>query len=160
MNFRDPKARSQAGFPMAPMIDIAFILLSFFIATQIYARWEREIDVRLPTAESGSSLDRLPGEIIVNVMPDGAFVVNRNAMDEVALRAFLQKLADLFKGQPIVIRADRRTAYEHVVKVLDLCRLTDIWNIRFAIDAAPDRAAAAAAPAVGAAPDNPRTALP
>ncbi|NQT91741.1 MAG: hypothetical protein HQ559_03195, partial [Lentisphaerae bacterium] len=39
-------------------------------------------------------------------------------------------------GQPVLIRADRGTAYEHVIRILDLCRKTDIWNISFATAAA------------------------
>jgi biopolymer transport protein ExbD len=32
----------------------------------------------------------------------------------------------------VIVRADKQTAYEHVVRVLDLCRQSDIWNISFA----------------------------
>ena len=38
----------------------------------------------------------------------------------------------LFPGQPVLLRADKTTAYEHVVRVLDTCRQADIWNISFA----------------------------
>ena len=44
----------------------------------------------------------------------------------------LQELAELFPGQPVILRADKSTDYEHVVNVLDLCRQADIWNISFA----------------------------
>ena len=38
-----------------------------------------------------------------------------------------------FAFDPIAnILADRKTAYEHVINVLDLCRRVDIWNISFA----------------------------
>lgn len=135
MNFRSRQTDTRAGFPMAPMIDVVFILLSFFIATQIYARWEKEIDIQLPTAETGRAPSRLPGEIIINVQPDGAIVVNRQSHDADGLRTLLNRLVEAFPGQPVIIRADRRTAYEHVVNVLDLCRQADIWNISFATDA-------------------------
>ncbi len=136
MNFRSRQADARAGFPMAPMIDVVFILLSFFIATQIYARWEKEIDIQLPTAETGRAPTRLPGEIIVNVLPDGAVVVNRQTHDAAGLLRLMNRLVEAFPGQPVIIRADRRTAYEHIVNVLDLCRQADIWNISFATDAA------------------------
>jgi hypothetical protein len=41
------------------------------------------------------------------------------------------RLADL-DGQPVLIRADRETPYGDVIRVLDLCRQSDIWNIGFA----------------------------
>ncbi len=136
MNFRRRTTESRAGFPMAPMIDVVFILLSFFIATQLYARWEKEIDIQLPTAETGRPPERLPGEIVLNVMDDGHVVVNRQRHDTAGLRNLLGRLVEVFPGQPVVVRADRRTAYEHIVNVLDLCRQADIWNISFATAAA------------------------
>jgi biopolymer transport protein ExbD len=44
----------------------------------------------------------------------------------------LSSVARHFPGQPVLIRADRATAYEHVIRVLDLCRQADIWNVSFA----------------------------
>jgi biopolymer transport protein ExbD len=42
------------------------------------------------------------------------------------------RIVKLFPGQPVLLRADRGTAYEHVIRVLDICRRADIWNISFA----------------------------
>ena len=49
----------------------------------------------------------------------------------------------MFPGQPIVIRADRQTAYDHIIRVLDLCRQAEIWNISFAT-AMPEESAPSA----------------
>jgi len=132
MNFRPVARQESAGFPLAPMMDVIFLLLCFFVTSQIFAQWETEIDITLPTAKTGQMPQRLPGEIIVNILPDGETVVNRQTLDEPALGAMLKRLASLFPGQPVVLRADKKVAYEHVVKVLDLCRQADIWNISFA----------------------------
>lgn len=132
MNFRPVMRQESAPFPLAPMMDVIFLLLSFFITTQIFAQWETEIDITLPTAETGQTPQRLPGEIIINLRPDGSTVVNSQALDEAALGAMLQRLASLFPGQPVVLRADKAVTYEHLIRVLDLCRKADIWNISFA----------------------------
>jgi biopolymer transport protein ExbD len=34
------------------MMDVVFLLLCFFITTQIFAQWETEIDITLPTAST------------------------------------------------------------------------------------------------------------
>jgi biopolymer transport protein ExbD len=135
MNFRKRDNTQQPGFQLAPMIDVIFILLSFFIATQIFSQWETEIDVRLPTSETGKLPDRLPGEVIINIQSDGAISVNNRVLDGAGLRELLARIVALYPGQPVLIRADRRTAYEHVIGVLDLCRQSDIWNISFATGA-------------------------
>ncbi len=135
MNFRRKGSSESQGFQMTPMIDIMFLLLCFFVASQIYAQWESEIDITLPTSTTGDMPDRLPAEIIVNVSEAGAMTVNQRAFSDPELGTLLQRIAKHYPGQPVLIRADRRTAYEHVVGVLDLCREADIWNISFATSA-------------------------
>ena len=133
MNFQKKKLfPANPGVPLTPMIDVVFLLLCFFVTSQIFAQWETEIDVALPTAATGGMPQRLPGEVIVNVRADGATVVNGQTLDDVQLRAMMDRLVDLFPGQPVLLRADKATAYEHVVRVLDACRQADIWNISFA----------------------------
>ena len=133
MNFQKKLALpSNLGVPLTPMIDVVFLLLCFFVTSQIFAQWETEIDVALPTAATGGMPQRLPGEVIVNVRADGATVVNGQTLDDAQLRAMMDRLVELFPGQPVLLRADKTTAYEHVVRVLDTCRQADIWNISFA----------------------------
>lgn len=145
MNFRGSYRAEPPGFQVAPMIDVVFLLLCFFITSQLFSQWETEIDVQLPTAETGDVRERLPGEVIVNILVDGTLVVNRQVLDEDGVKVLFERIVNLFPGQPVLIRADRGTAYEHVIGVLDLCRQTDIWNISFATAAAvetparPDR---------------------
>ncbi|MGD9782527.1 MAG: ExbD/TolR family protein [Kiritimatiellia bacterium] len=133
MNFQKKKLfPTNPGVPLTPMIDVVFLLLCFFVTSQIFAQWETEIDVALPTAATGGAPQRLPGEVIINVRADGATVVNGQALDDAQLRAMMDRLVELFPGQPVLLRADKATAYEHVVRVLDTCRQADIWNISFA----------------------------
>ncbi len=133
MNFlRHASSATQGGVPLTPMMDVVFLLLCFFVTSQIFAQWEAEIDVTLPTATTGEIPQRLPGEVIVNVLPDGRAVVNGQELDDAALRSMLDRLVALFPGQPVLLRADKSTPYEHVVRVLDLCRQSDLWNISFA----------------------------
>lgn len=133
MNFRKKlPAPGNLGVPLTPMIDVVFLLLCFFVTSQIFAQWETEIDIALPTAATGDMPQRLPGEVIINVLADGTAVVNGQTLDDAALRAMMDRLVQLFPGQPVLLRADKSTAYEHVVRVLDTCRQADIWNISFA----------------------------
>jgi biopolymer transport protein ExbD len=136
MRFRGKFRQDLPGFQIAPMVDVIFNLLCFFLVAQIFSQWETEIAVKLPTAQSGNIPQRLPGEVIVNVLKDGSVVVNKQVLDDTSLRAMLQRISTLFKSQPVLIRADKETAYQHIIKVLDLCRMSDIWNISFATSAA------------------------
>jgi biopolymer transport protein ExbD len=132
MNFRGRQSPNPIAFQIAPMVDFLLVLLCYSIMSQIFTQWEAEMDVKLPTASSAQIQQRLPGEIILNVMKDGSIVVNGRTLGDRDLAALLKRLVELFPGQPVLLRADRQTAYEHVVKVLDLCRQADIWNVSFA----------------------------
>lgn len=140
MNFRRRHRARDPGFQIAPMIDVVFLLLCFFVASQIFSQWESEIDIKLPTAQPREAPGRLPGEIIINVLADGAVIVNQQSLDETRLRELLDRIVNMWPGQPVLIRADRRTAYEHIIRVLDLCRQSDIWNISFATTFAAETA--------------------
>lgn len=131
MNFA-PSKSEPIQFQLAPMIDVVFLLLCFFITSMIYAQWETEIDIELPGAESGVTPQRLAGEIIINVFEDGSTVVNQRAMDPEELDVFLGRIAELFPDQAVVIRSDRAAAFSHVMRVMDLSRLNGIRKISFA----------------------------
>jgi biopolymer transport protein ExbD len=132
MNFRRRDSTQAPGFQIAPMIDIIFLMLCFFVTSQIFSQWETEIDVQLPTAEKVGAPERLPGEVIINVLDDGTTIVNRRVLDREGLGSLLRRVSEHFPGQPVLVRGDRRTDYEHIIRVLDLCRQADIWNISFA----------------------------
>jgi len=136
MRFRGKFRQDLPGFQIAPMVDVIFNLLCFFLVAQIFSQWETEIAVKLPTAQTSNIPQRLPGEVIVNVLKDGSVIVNKQVLDDASLKAMLQRISSLFKSQPVLIRADKETAYQHIIKVLDLCRMSDIWNISFATSAA------------------------
>jgi len=132
MNFLRKNPATLPEFQLAPMIDMVFLLLCFFITNAVFSQWEYEIDVKLPTATTGKLEGRLPGDIIVNVTRDGALTVNHVTLTREELLDRLSSLAMLYPGQSVVIRADRETAYENVMAVIDLCRRADIWNLLFA----------------------------
>lgn len=132
MNFRGKHQPNPIAFQIAPMVDFLLVLLCYSIMSQIFTQWEAELDVKLPTASSAKIEQRLPGEIILNIMRNGDTVVNGRTLNDRELSALLKRLVQLFEGQPVLVRADRQTDYEHVIKVLDLCRQADIWNISFA----------------------------
>ena len=132
MNFRSAIRTENVGFQMTPMIDLVFLLLCFFMTSQLFSQWEAEIEITLPTAKTGQTPQRLPGEIIVNILSNGDTIVNGRVLGEAELGSMLVRLAGLFPGQPVLLRADKTTAYENVIRVLDLCRQADIWNISFA----------------------------
>ncbi len=132
MNFRRKNRSQLPSFQMTAMMDVVFLLLCFFITTSVFSQWEYEINITLPTAQSGKVPNRLPGEIIINITDDGRISVNQQDLTLEALRKRLDRLSRYFPGQPVVLRADKETRYEDLIKVVDTCRKADIWNFSMA----------------------------
>ena len=132
MNFRKNTKGELPTFQMTAMMDIVFLLLCFFITTSVFSQWEYEIDISLPSAESGKVPDRLPGEIIINISDDGRVSINQQDLTLDALKGRLDRLARYFPGQPVVLRADKETKYDDLIKIIDACRQADIWNFSLA----------------------------
>ncbi len=117
---------------MAPLIDIIFLILVFFMVTSVYANLESEVDITLPTANSAIQGERTQGEIFINVREDGTIIVNERTMDVPELQGVLQRVAEYFPGGSVIIRADAGVSHGRVMAVLDSCRQSDIQNISFA----------------------------
>ncbi len=131
MNFR----RRQPALPqfqMTAMMDVVFLLLCFFVTSSVFSQWEYEVDLTLPSAKSGNSSTRLPGEIILNVAQDGRVTVNGRVLQGEALDRLLSQVAGYLPDQPVTVRADAATPYADFMKVVDACRMAGIANISLA----------------------------
>ncbi len=125
--------RAQTRVYMAPLIDIVFLLLIFFMSAAIFYQLESEINISVPSTEEGERTPRAAGEVIVNVRQDGTVVVNQRQMGDDELRSMFARIAEVYRDQPVIIRADKKTFHEDVVRVLDMCAGAGIWNISFAV---------------------------
>ena len=122
---------------LVPLIDILFLLLIFYVSVSQMQQNEAQIAMRIPTAKSGESPHRTIGDVVINVRKDGQVVVNGQPLGLGELETKLEKLAELFPGQSVIIRSDGAASWEAVCSVLDACAGADIWNIKFAVAQEP-----------------------
>ena len=132
MNFRKKQRARPQGLQMTALMDVIFLLLCFFVTTSVFSQWESEIAIALPSAKSATVPGRMPGEIILNVSSQGVVTINGQVLTLEDLTSRLSRLAKLYHGQPVVIRADKETSYESLVAVIDACRTADVWNFSLA----------------------------
>jgi len=132
MNFSHRSRPKPAPLSLTSMLDVIFLLLCFFVTASVFSQWESEISIQLPSAKTSDEPDRLPGEIIANVAKDGTVRVNGAAVSLEELGARLAKIAKFYPGQAVILRADRDTRYESLVKVIDVCRGAGVWNFSLA----------------------------
>ena len=132
MKFKRRTRSRPAALALTSMLDVIFLLLCFFVTASVFSQWESEISIQLPAAATGEQPSRLPGEIIVNLAKDGAVSVNGKKLTLGELESRLARIAKFYPGQPVIIRADRETKYDSLVKVIDTCRAADVWNFSLA----------------------------
>jgi len=132
MNFRKKSKPALPQFQMTAMMDVVFLLLCFFVTTSVFSQWECEVQLTLPTAKSAVAPERMPGEIILNVAKDGSVTVNQHKLSAEDLATRLKRVVSIYPGQPVVIRADKDTSYDSLMKVIDVCRESDVWSFSLA----------------------------
>lgn len=139
MNFRRDSAQED-GFQLAPLIDMVFILLVYYVLTTAMGQLERQMDLSLPTSDS-SVVPRQRAPFFINITKAGQVLISNRVMAEEELRAWLKDLHAGYGGAPppVVIRADRETAFQDFVRVLDACAAAEIRNVAYASVEGPKR---------------------
>jgi len=134
MNFRSAGGAEEETFQLAPLIDIVFLLLVFFMVTSALQQIERQTGINVPTSERGKVKRASTHPYTINVSKDGVFRIGNRTLTIENLRAWLIDLRSSYAQDPpaIIIRADRDTAFQHFVRVLDACAAADIRNVAYA----------------------------
>ncbi len=132
MKFRVTHQQGHNGMNLVPLIDVLFILLIFFIVTFAMARFETELNISVPAAESGVQGDRRVGELVINIRRDGTLVWNSKVMNEDQLMAQLQEIARFDRKRAIIIRGDEQTEYKQIVRVLSVTHASGLHHVSFA----------------------------
>lgn len=132
MNFRRRLQERGPSFPMAPLLDIVFLLLIHFMAATVFAQWEKQVNIAVPTASTAQEQRRQLGELILNVDKAGQLYINGQPYSSETALELLKQIADAFRDQPIILRADKDTSVQTLLQVMDLCREADIWNVSLA----------------------------
>jgi biopolymer transport protein ExbD len=132
MRFGKRLQEEEQAIQLAPLIDIVFLTLVFFMTTAVFSTMEAEVGITLPTAGSAQQAQRTQGEIFINIREDNSIVVNNRELSVPELQNVLNRVADYFPGGAVIIRADRDALHGSVMSVLDACKNADIQNVSFA----------------------------
>ncbi len=119
MRFRDINAGEQsAELELAPMIDVVFQLLIFFIVTWQFARFERDMDISVPSAEQAENKDRQAGEIIINVRKGRHRRPQRLVITKEELLTKLKAISDAYPDQAAILRGSSEADFQSIINVL------------------------------------------
>ena len=136
MRFASENGSKAPALALTSMLDVIFLLLCFFVTVSVFSQWESEISISLPSAKTAEEPGRLPGEIIVNLDKEGSIKVNGAPLSLADLEDRLSRISKFYPGQQVIIRADKETKYDNLVKVVDACRAGNVWNFSLATEGA------------------------
>lgn len=113
---------------LAPLLDVVFILLIFFIVTTVFVK-ETGVDVDKPTAVSTKQLQKTI--LLIAITAKGEVMY---AGTNIGVKGIRSTLSQALRSQskPLVIQADKTVATELLVKVIDQAKLAGISNVSIA----------------------------
>jgi biopolymer transport protein ExbD len=126
---RRAKRRVGIRIDMTPMVDVAFLLLIFFMVTTVF-RTPQALEINLPPNDEKTQPVAQSKVLEIRVLPDRAFW--RNAADPWSRSdvSALTTVFDKFRGDNnkiVIVRVDREAKFNymvHIIDELDLAKLT------------------------------------
>ncbi len=115
---------------LAPLIDMIFILLIFFLVTTSFVK-EAGVDVHRPSATVAESLTR--DNIFIGIDKSGGVYMNSQEVSLLSVRAIVKEQLRLRKV-PVVIVTDKQTPTQYLVDVIDECKLAGADKISLAAE--------------------------
>ena len=127
MKFKRRAFLETGQLDIAPLIDIIFLLLVFFMLTSSFI-FQPGIKINLPKVFTSEVIQR--ENLIIVVTEDNTLHINERRIDHDELSSRLKIAAK--ESKPILIKADRKASLGKVVEVWDLCRSEGIRKINIA----------------------------
>ncbi len=128
------------GFQIAPMVDVVFVLLLFFMASAGSQVAERELNINLPSGRGAASLASgpPPAPIIIDVDQEGVISLNEQTYDSLdskdlpQLRAWLKETIDRFGDKdPVIIRPSPEANHGRIMEILNAAAAAGVQNLTF-----------------------------
>ena len=129
MRIRDDGLEDEVALNLTSLIDVVFLLLVFFMVATTFLDPERQLDLDLPRAESGSEREAPPEELVLHVFRDGRVALEGRDVDDEQLRSALERAARSAPETPVTIRGDARVEHARIVAVMDACALAGLSNL-------------------------------
>ena len=120
------------GFQIAPMLDILFVLLLFFMVSAGAQKHEASLTTQLPGGKPGGQVP-----VQLGIDDDGQVKIAGAPYDsptDSALPQLVEKLKGVVAAdatQPVVVTPTRSTRQQRVVDVLNACAAAKVKNLAF-----------------------------
>lgn len=112
------------GANMTPLIDVTFLLLTFFMLASHFASAEK-VEMSLPRPDHNQAMDRkFRDRVVINLSftaDDREPALTFGSMPVASFEMLAERLAEVAPANPqVILRADRRLKYGDVRQVMEL----------------------------------------
>ena len=142
MKLIEEMMNKKAELEIAPLIDVVFLLLIYFMVTASLIKKEADLSFILPAkVDVPDSLD-LPIEVLIEVSELGDIVINgmvfgsgeTNLDDLIGQLLSLKEAADSSGSELIVnIMPADKAIHGRIIRVMDACAAADVKNMSFSM---------------------------
>lgn len=117
-------------FAMTPMIDVVFLLITFFMTVTSYASAEL-VQIGMPNAPEAKVPDDVGDRQFLTIAENGNYFLGAFRAELPDIKNALMARASVpgFKGA--YIRADAHTPYKYVNDLMKVCAEAGVYNILF-----------------------------
>lgn len=127
MKFKRRVFLEKGQLDIAPLIDVVFLLLIFFMLTSSFI-FQPGIKINLPKALTSEVIQR--ENLIIVIREDNSLHIDERPVSQEELNSRLEIAAK--ESKPILIKADRKASLGKVVEIWDMCRVEGVQKINIA----------------------------
>ena len=136
------------GFQIAPMIDVVFVIMLFFMVMAGAVQVERELKTSLPgVSTTQPEQSEIPDEVTIIVAEDGVVTMNEEEFDNVPDKKRAKSMPDLTdaltrlrkdavaRGSKVLVtlQTEEQAKYERIIDVLNSLAKAQIENVTFTV---------------------------
>lgn len=125
------KQEDEIGFQLAPMIDMTFLLLIFFMVTTKISKEQVNVEIKLPTASNASIPDDLSNRDIISIDKDGTYYIGQKPADKKQLTAHLKERFKVTPPLRLYVRADKSTPGKQIKELMRIASEAGAVNVIF-----------------------------
>ena len=115
---------------VTPMIDVLLVLLIIFMLVVPMAR--KAIDLQLPDPQpSTAPANPQSNQIVLEVLPNNAFSINKEPVTRDRLGARLKEIYDPRPDKIIFIKGDPNVTFQDIIQAMDIARGAGVKVIGF-----------------------------
>lgn len=126
----------QPAINLAPMIDIVFLLIIFFMVGSRFSELndqERDMAVRVPQVAATPTTQTPPRKSVINVLSSGVVQLDGAPVSLNQLEQSLRAAQSQNARTGVVIRGDSNSVYQTVADVIAVCRRAEIQDVNLAV---------------------------